>query len=248
MSVTDLAGAPVRLSLAGVRRLGLVALGTVMLCGLGVELRTGLTGSEVPLRGFFSLSYEGNLPTWLSTALLLSCALALALIGEGKAAARDRFAGHWLGRAAVFAYLSLDEFVSIHEHMNTWFDFGGFLYFGWVLPAGAAFGLLGLAYLRFLGHLPAPVRRRVCLAAALYVGGALGVELVLGWWTDRAGDENLGYALIDFVEESCEMLGAALFLDTLLHYLAAGAGAVVLQGATRPEAEADEPGEESRAA
>ena len=29
------------------------------------------------------------------------------------------------------------------------------------------------------------------------IGGALVVELALGWWTDRAGSKNLVYGLID---------------------------------------------------
>ncbi len=35
----------------------------------------------------------------------------------------------------VFLYISLDEFISIHEEMSNWFDYDGVLYCGWVIPA-----------------------------------------------------------------------------------------------------------------
>jgi hypothetical protein len=124
----------------------------------------------------------------------------------------------------VFAYVSLDELARLHEGANRFFDQGGVLYFGWVIPAAILLLLLGLLYLRFLLALPRPLLRRFLLAAAAYVGGALGVELLLGWWTDRAGDDNFVYALIDWVEESLEMIGVAIFVDALLGHLAGEEG------------------------
>ena len=40
------------------------------------------------------------------------------------------------------------------------------------------------------------------------VGGALVMELPLGWWTAHHGMDSFGYALIDWVEETMEMVGA----------------------------------------
>ena len=42
---------------------------------------------------------------------------------------------YWWGLIVVFLYIALDEFVSIHEEMSTWFTYDGVLYFGWVIPA-----------------------------------------------------------------------------------------------------------------
>jgi hypothetical protein len=46
------------------------------------------------------------------------------------------------------------------------------------------------------------------------------MELPLGWWTERFGDDGLGYALIDWVEETLEMTGAAAALLVLLRHRA----------------------------
>ena len=47
------------------------------------------------------------------------------------------------------------------------------------------------------------------------------MELPLGYWTERHGNDNLVYALIDLVEESLELLGVSLFLVALVEYLGA---------------------------
>jgi hypothetical protein len=65
------------------------------------------------------------------------------------------------------------------------------------------------------------MRLRFIVAGLVYVGGALGMEVPLGLWAARHGEDNLGYVLIDFVEEVMEMSGAALFLLSLLRHLAA---------------------------
>ncbi|MCP4006365.1 MAG: hypothetical protein GY725_19475 [bacterium] len=199
------------------------------ICGLMAEIADeGLHLSDTyGLQDFFSLSDEGNLPTWFSSLVLFSCGITLALIAMGKRQANARYVAHWWVLCAAFLYISLDEFVTLHEDLNALFRFdASFLYFGWVIPAGAIVAAFGLSYLGFLGHLPVRTRTRFIQAGALFVGGALGVELILGYWTDRAGDQNLVYGLIDLVEESMEMMGSSLFFYTLVGVLAEPTGTV----------------------
>ena len=96
----------------------------------------------------------------------------------------------------------------------------GVLFFSWVIPASVVVGALGLAFARFLGRLDAIDRRRFVIAGALYVGGALAMELPLGWWTEREGDDNLVYGMLDWVEETLELAGATFFLVALRARLA----------------------------
>ncbi|EYF04280.1 hypothetical protein [Chondromyces apiculatus] len=194
---------------------------------LKLKRRTGI----VPL---LSLSYEANLPTWYASALLFTCALTLALLaastraaararsgarGEEERPQRPRHEGLWWLLAAGFTYISLDELVSLHEAAGTWMQLSGVLYFSWVVPATALLAVLGLVFWRFLADLPPPLRRRFIACGALYVTGAVLLELPLGYWAEREGTDNLGYALIDFVEESLELLAVNLFLLTLLDHL-----------------------------
>lgn len=212
----------IRVQLRAVNR---VLGGTILLlagAGIVVESMRHLGGSESELVDYFSLSEECNVPTWFSSFLLLANALVLAVIAATKGSRKSEFRRHWIGLSVIFLYMSVDELVQIHEWLNSLGalkDMHGILYFSWVIPAAVAVLIFAVAYLRFLVHLPARTRFMIVAAGMIYVGGAMGVELILGAWTDVHGEDNIGYALIDVVEETMEMAGASLFLSALLEYL-----------------------------
>lgn len=192
---------------------GAVALLSV--AGLGSELLvraapSGLTDATVQR---LSLSYEGNVPTWAASSLLLVCALVAGSIAALPTSARPR---SWIAVALAFGYASLDEMAQLHESLGGWVETGGVLYFDWVISAAILLVALAFAFWPWLRSLPPATRRRMVLAALLYFGGAVAMELPLGWWTDRAGSDSLGYALIDWVEETMEMCGTLLMLRALM--------------------------------
>lgn len=188
----------------------------VSVVGAAAELGGYLLGWPDRWSSALSLSYEGNAPTWYASSLLILCAAALASCAAR--ATQDRSA--WGALAAIFAFLSLDEAIELHEHLGGLVPGRGALFFSWVIPATVVVGVLGLAFARFLGRLDAVDRRRFVIAGALYIGGALAMELPLGWWTEREGDDNLVYGMLDWVEESLELAGATLFLVALRARLA----------------------------
>ncbi len=185
----------------------------VCLAGLLVELACGLgkLDGESMWRTGLSLSYEGNLPTWYATVLLWTAALGLSRIAMQAPATARR---GWAGLAAIFALLSLDEAIELHESLGG-AELHGPLYFSWVVPGALLTAMFGLAYLRFWLRLPSATRRAFALAFAIYVGAALGMELPLGAWTERHGDDNVVYALLDFGEESLELVGLTYFLAAI---------------------------------
>ena len=113
-------------------------------------------------------------------------------------------------------YMSIDEAVELHEHLGGNLDAGGILYFDWVIPAAVIVTALVIAFVPFIRALPRATRTRLIIAGAIYVGGALVMELPLGWWTEQHGTDGFGYAIIDWVEETLEMVGATLALAALL--------------------------------
>jgi hypothetical protein len=188
------------------RRWLLVGVACVSALGLASELAQSTFTPEL------SLSYEGNLPTWFSSSVLLLCAIAAGTI----AAARPPMRWHWWGMCLVAGWMSLDEAAEIHEHLSGHFDTGGILYFDWVIPAAAIVLALALVYLPFVRRLAPATRLRLVIAATIYVGGALIMELPLGVVTERSGMDSLGYALVDWVEETMEMVGASLAFVALV--------------------------------
>ena len=182
--------------------------------GLLVEVWHARSPNEVvdALLPKLSLSYEANLPTWMSSGLLLVCAIVAGAI----AAARPLWHRQWWGITAILGWMSLDEAAELHEHLGGLIGTNGIFYFDWVIPATAVVLALALVYLPFVRALEARTRNRLLIAAAIYLGGALVMELPLGWWTEHHGSEGLTYGVIDWVEETMEMIGASLALVALV--------------------------------
>ena len=171
----------------------------------------------------FDVDSESNIPTWYASSTLLLCSILLASIAYAKKIDSDRYFLHWGVLSIIFLYLSMDEAASIHEiaddPLRSALNASGFLYFTWVV-LGAAFVLIFvLVYLRFLADLPVRTRHLLLVAGMLYVGGAIGMELVGGRYADLYGMQNFVYALIATVEEFLEMAGVVVFIFALLSYM-----------------------------
>lgn len=195
----------------------IAAVAIVSVLGLTVDLLAWNASWSIvePLWNLFSLSAEGNVPTWFASSLLLVCALVAGAIAAQLAAGAP-WRMHWWGIALGLGYVSLDEVVGLHEQLGGMFETGGVLYFDWVLVAAPIVAVLAIVYWPFLRALVPRTRTRLIVAAVIYVGGALVMELPLGWWTERAGDDNLVYALIDWVEETMELVGTGIALVALV--------------------------------
>jgi hypothetical protein len=186
---------------------------TALVCALGllVELAAafGWLDPLSSIRSGLSLSYEGNVPTWYASGLLWTVALGLGRCAR-REPGRDRL--WWWGLAAIFMLFSLDEAIELHEELGAGAERHGVLYYSWVVPAAMLTSAFVAIYARFWLRLPAPTRRGFAWAFVLYVGGALGMELPLGAWYEAHGDQNLGYFVLDFTEESLELVGLCVFL------------------------------------
>ncbi|MBI4002922.1 MAG: hypothetical protein HY348_14220 [Nitrospira defluvii] len=140
---------------------------------------------------------------------------------ERQAGGRD--ARHWTGLALLFVYLSFDEAAQIHE-MMTLFDRihpTGIFFYSWIIVGAAFVALVGVLYLGFLRRLPGPTRWVFVAAGTLYVGGAIGVEMLESWHQYVSHSwKDMSYALMVGVEETLEMSGIAVFIYGRLSYLA----------------------------
>ena len=193
----------------------------------------------------FDMGVEANLPTYFSSMQLLFVALLLFMIGRLRRQANDRYAPHWLWLSLIFLLLSVDEMSEIHEMTIRPIRelapgiVTGFFYWAWVIPAMALVVIVSICYARFVfRYLPPYMRRATVLGAAVFVGGAVGVEMPEAAFVQANGMENYTYALFVLVEEVMEMVGILIFLSGLLRYIATELGEfsvrVVPSNATRP--------------
>jgi hypothetical protein len=210
---------------AQLRRWLTLSTGAVSGAGLVIELLDNFLQDNrlETLVRFFSLSYENNLPSWYASLLLALCGATLwmvALATRQQPTTGKNYVKHWYFLACSFFYISLDELVGLHEHASEWFPhFRGWLFYSWVLPGGAIVVLLAMAYFQFLAHLQVATRIRFVVAGGLYVMGALVLEIPLGWITQRWGVHSMPYVLLDWLEESLELLGLSLFFLSLVDHL-----------------------------
>lgn len=181
----------------------------------------GVTDSYIV--NLFNLDNEKNVPTYFATFLLLTCAVLLFIIGYArkKQAVRDYW--QWMGLGAVFIFLSMDEFIEIHEVIGTAiqnrYQPTGVFYFAWIIPYAVLAVGMALAYLPFLFRLPATFKKLFILAGFLYVMGALGLEAVASYFNYEIGERGLYFVFLTTIEESMEMFGLLLFIYALLHYM-----------------------------
>lgn len=209
------------------------ALVTISTVALVATSMAGRNPREVRLAQWVYVDAERNLPTAFSTLLLLSAAVLLALITILERRRTREGTLHWAVLSAGFALMGVDEAWAFHERLNEPVRalLGGrgqlgIYYYAWVVPAIVLVALLGLLFARFLWRLPAATRTAFVVAAALYLGGAIGIELIEGRYDEVHGDRNLVSGLVATLEEALEMAGVIVFIHALLAYLSQRHGAL----------------------
>ena len=226
--------------------IGLCACIAFLLCGYVATVAMRLMTTHRLLFGLvhlLDLDAEANIPTYFSVVQFNIAACLLWLIGAHARRRADPYARHWLALAGVFLLLGLDELAQIHElvgvHLREGMHLSGVLLNAWVMPYAVLVLLVGWAYVRFLVHLPARSRVLTILSAAIYVGGAAGLEMYGGYLTTQLGgqaaaDNSVRYLTEVFFEEGMEMFGIALFIYTLLDYIQSTMGLIQINvGPTR---------------
>ncbi len=176
---------------------------------------------------FFDFNLENNVPTWFSVLILAFSALLLFVIYQHKKSNGVKAAYYWLVLGCIFVFLSLDECVQIHEEVANIMrprlgaDVSGFLYWAWVVPYGIFVLTVIIFFLRFVLALPTKTRNLFFLSGFMYIGGALGLELLEGYFFKLYGLNHIYNRILYFVEELLEMGGITLFIYALLDYIAA---------------------------
>lgn len=210
-----------------VRILALIV-GLLVLASIAVKLLQFVTGRD-HIYGMirqFNLDSEANVPSFFSSLILLLSAVLLAIIALYKKRVSDSFSRNWTILSIIFFYLAIDEAASIHEMFSSpVMDImsrpheGVLWHLGWTIPFVALVVVFAISYWKFLFHLPMKVRILFALAAVLYVGGAVGGEVLQVWHGSVYGADSLGFNIVITIEETLEMTGIIIFIYALLKYL-----------------------------
>lgn len=168
-----------------------------------------------------ALDRENSLPTWWATILLAIAGSSMLLTGmleRGQLASTWR-GWRWLGIG--FLYASLDEAASLHEHFGRLLmglQTGGLLTYSWVIVGLAIVAVVGALFLPFLLRLPRRTAWRLVIAGAIFLGGAIGVEM-FGGAVSQSADTGFAFQALFMLEETLEMLGVILGIRAVLLHI-----------------------------
>ncbi len=196
--------------------LGALAVEAVL---IGLHL-LALASRDPVMARFFDLGKENNVPTWFASMQLFLVAVVafVAAFPRGRLPAVLRWPLPSFG--AVFVFLSIDEFVGLHESITAMTDGLSWAptfnaHGAWILPYCLIAALLLLAARHsalWLWRAGRPVFLAAAVGAALYIAGAVGFELV-SYYLERA---SRPWRIVQTVEESLEMVGVSLILYAIL--------------------------------
>jgi hypothetical protein len=219
---------PVTHAVIGVPLKGLlaaIALGSALFWGIGVARYAWVTlmGTDTILGNMFilDLNREISVSGWYSAMIIMFAATLLFLIAWSSRVFAPKDVVPWFGLGLIFAFLSLDEDKALHETlvkpMADRFELTGIFTFGWVLVVLPLFLLVALVYLPFVLKLPRRTAVGIFLAAAIYVFGAIGMEMASGPFFNEQSE--VIFNVLVCIEEGLELVGMNVFIYVLLDYL-----------------------------
>ncbi|WP_414527721.1 hypothetical protein [Nodularia chucula] len=169
----------------------------------------------------FSLDEELNIPAWYSSFMLLFSAGLLAVISVIKKT--DKYFKYWKNLSLIFLFMSLDEALSFHEiliipSLREIFNLNPIFFHTWVIFGIPTVIFFVVKYFKFFLDLPKNTQFLFFLAGTVYVSGALGMEMLGGFFREYSGRLSMITTIIILIEEVLEMTGIVIFIYALLNY------------------------------
>jgi hypothetical protein len=184
----------------------------------------GHRNSHMLLYALFNMDWEGNIPTAFSAMGIVFSALIFFLLSKTEKNDHGQWYVHYVCLGWMFAFLACDEILGFHEqisdiisrdlHIASSLVLGTVLFAIVIVPLGVVFCW------RWLLVLPPRVTLVMILSAAIYLLGAVGMEVVgISYAKEVGGKNNLTYQMFAIIEETLEMIGIAIFNYALLTLL-----------------------------
>jgi hypothetical protein len=212
--------------------LGLVAFSLVLFSVIGQLLLRPTQPDHIQgIITLFNSAAEWNLPTYYSSVLLLISALLLFIVTLNERTTKSRYVPYWAFLTVGFIYLSMDEMLVLHESISSFIravsDYSGqgVLKSPWVILGMITVAVIALVFIKFIIHLDGKTRTMFLVAGFLYVGGAIGFEIIENLYADAYG-QDIMYSMLQNLEEGMEMAGIIVFIAALLGYIGGNYGSL----------------------
>lgn len=176
---------------------------------------------------FFNFDHERNFPTYYNTILLFLCSLGFFLISYSKEGQSVKL-NYWFILSLVILFLSMDDFIGIHEWLNIWIPRWlhvggkGIFKFAWIIPYGLFAIAFGIYSIKNLLVIKKRIAKGYIISGILYVFGAICIESASGLYYESIQDVFSFEYTLYFVtpEEFFEMFSLILALYYQLFHLA----------------------------
>ena len=170
------------------------------------------------------LDQEANIPTLFSSIILLISSMLFYLLSRLPAEQKKNNQRYWFWLGIIFLFLSFDESATIHESIgdftSKFIHADGFLYYPWIIAYGIILVILSCSFFRFFWRMEKKVFFQFMLSAGIYLGGAIGFDLLGSREISLHGGDTILYCIYYTIEESLEMFGVIYLiwiLSTLLN-------------------------------
>jgi hypothetical protein len=179
-------------------------------------------GNIYGLIPLFSLDREANIPTIFSTLLLASSSFLFYYLGRQVQSDDIKASKKFKFMSFLLAFVALDEISSIHElltePLKALGDFDGIFFHSWVIVFIPLLLIIFIYLFRFILSQPKEFRNGLILAACIYVSGALGMEMIEGFFSSTHGRMTLLTAILSNIEEGLEIFGTIVLINTLVKF------------------------------
>jgi hypothetical protein len=199
-----------------------LAISTVLVAmSFAVAMTNPDPGARNELARWLDVLGENSLPTWWSTALLLTVAFVFAVTGAAARVGGVAGAGAWFTGAVIVGAFSLTELSGVHRRLG---GVGrlvlgeGALTRSWFAMAAVLVPALAAVLVVLAARVGAPSRRLLVGGGVLVMVCAVGGELVAALLGGRTGPAPAP-VLVAHLGELGENVGAALMLAAALRVL-----------------------------
>ena len=178
----------------------------------------------------FDMNLENSVTTW-SAALILAAAAGLCgLTAWASRRSNDDSWRKWMFIAGIITVLSIEEVADLHGYWGTrlqdQLETTGPLRYAWIMPAAVLVLIVAGTLARFVLGLDRPLRNAILTGGAVYVGAAIGLEVIHGVFT---GSESFALWLLHGVEETLELVAVSIVIVALLRDLERRFGSLALR-------------------
>lgn len=172
----------------------------------------------------FNFNTKHNIPSFFNTVLLLIASVILYYIYLVQ---KKRFVlqRRWFVLAILFLIMAIEENASVHIFLHSLLPRHSILLqtglsvLLWAIPFGILVTILAVYFKRLVLSLPRRIAIGFAVSAAIYITGAIILDLVGSVVAHTMGSRSLIYTAVSTLEETLEMLGIVVFIHYLFSYI-----------------------------